>query len=87
MVTGRLLATKEEIKMNDEQVSNPNLFVEQYFKKYPLGQLLPAPGGAAVAPAYTQFYTFNGVLTFIRGLLEGSKFAVSGSKMDLCLTS
>ena len=44
-------------------------------------------GGTSTAPAYEQFYSFNGVLTFIRGVLTGSKFAVTGSKMDLCLTS
>lgn len=99
LVTGRLLATMEEDEMADIKVADSltdkesNLLVENFLRKHYLGQggLLPGGGGgltpATPKPAYEQFYTFNGVVTFVRGLLTGSKVAPTGSKMDLCLTS
>ena len=90
---GRLLATQEDEEnvVSAEREGQDHGAVERYFQKHYLEQLLPGGGGGAgtttTPPAYTQFYTFNGVLTFIRGLLQGSKFAIAGSKMDLCLNS
>ncbi len=40
-----------------------------------------------VPPAYMQFYTFDGILTFGRGLFQGSNFAPTGSSLALCFDS
>lgn len=53
--------------------------------KFRLQSLIPV--APSTDPAWTQFKTFNGVITFIRGVLEGSKFAPPGSKLALCLDS
>ena len=40
-----------------------------------------------VPPTYLQFYTFDGVLQFGRGLFQGSNFAPTGSSLALCFDS
>jgi hypothetical protein len=40
-----------------------------------------------VPPTFLQFYTFDGVLQFGRGIFEGSNFAPTGSSLAKCFDS
>ena len=78
LVTGRLLATRDELAVSgkdETESASEYIVVERYFQKHYLEQLLPGGGGGAggttpaTKPPYEQFYTFEGVLNFIRGAL------------------